>query len=443
MNFFQSIILTIFGFLAIVAVIIFSVTSGRDDSSFAGVFKIWGTLPLSAVKDPLEVFNESNSNLFKVEYIERDKETFEDDFISSLASGTGPDLIIMPESLIVENLDKTLPIPYDFYSARQFDDDFIDGASLFRSSDGIIGLPLYIDPLVMYWNKDIFSTGGAASYPTRWGEFENLVGKLTIGDRTGNISQSAVAMGSYGNISFAKEILVTLFMQSGNDLVRFSGRGGDGGFGTGEDLYKVSLGDVNEDSRGPESALRFFLDFSNPAKKVYSWNVARQNSRSAFSEGTLAIYFGLASDKEVIQKTNPHLNFDVTVLPQRDTAKKRVTFANVYAVAVTRGATKGDMARQIAVKMSGADFAGSLSKAISLPPARRDLLSLGSDDPAGSVFYSSAIIGKSWLDPSPDQTGQIFGDMVLSVSSGGKTELEAISAAGSGLNRLVRGKTKK
>jgi ABC-type glycerol-3-phosphate transport system substrate-binding protein len=439
MNLFQSLVLAVFGLFAIAAVVIFSLTtSGGTDIGFAGTFKLWGTLPASSMEKPLEDFNNANSKLYRLEYVERRKDSFQNDLISALAAGNGPDLVILPETSIVQNSDKILPISYDSYAVRDFNDNFIDGASLFMSKDGIFGMPLYLDPLVMYWNKDIFSTGGVASYPTKWSEFENLAGRLTISNRGGNISQATVAMGSYFNVEHVKDILATLFMQSGSEIVRFTKS--DEFNSTGDSLpYIVSFGGSDDDS-ALESALRFFLGFSDPNKKAYSWNVAMANSKSAFSGGILGVYFGHASDYGSIQKNNPHLNFDVAVIPQRDAAKNRITFGNIYGVSITRVSKNPIIAKQIAINMSGADFTGSLSREISLPPARRDLLSAGAKDPIASVFYSSAIISRAWLDPVPAETYNIFRDLTESVLSGVKTDSQAIRIVRESLTNLIKKK---
>lgn len=434
MNLFQSLVLAIFGLFAITAVLIFSATSsGGGDIGFAGTFQIWGTLPAKTIERVVGDFNKENSKFFQIKYTEKRRETFQNELISALASGKGPDLVIMPESLIIQNADKVLPISYDLYSIRSFNDNFINGASLFMSKDGIFGMPLYVDPLVMYWNKDIFSTGGVASYPTKWSEFENLASRLTISGRGGNISQATVSMGSYANIEHVKNILSALFMQSGNEIIRFTKEGERT-----NEPYQVLLGGYQD--VGPDTALRFFLDFSNPSKRTYSWNIAMPNSKKAFYGGTLAVYFGLASDYGEIQKGNPHLSFDVAVLPQRDTDKLKVTFGNIYGVAVTRGTKNPDISKQIAINMSESNFIKSLSDIISLPPARRDLLSSGTGDPIASVFYSSAIMSKSWLDPLPVGSDEIFREMTESVLSGVSTEVEAIRTAGQKLGNLILGK---
>ncbi len=438
MNLFQSIVLAIFGFLAVAAVVIFSMTSSRGGSiNYAGTFIVWCTLPEATVKDVFDNFSNANSSSYKVQYVEKKADTFETDLVSSLASGDGPDLIFMPQSLIISNRNKILPIGYDLYSARNFSDDFTDGAAIFANKDGIIGMPLYVDPLVMYWNKDLFSSAGVVSFPTHWSEFDSLASKLTKSSSDGNISQSLIAMGSYSNIEHVKDILASLFLQSGNEIVRFA-QGDELNSAGGQSSYSVQLGNNISSDSGTVSALKFFLDFSNPVKRSYSWNTALPNSKTVFAGGTSAIYLGLSSDYSSIRLTNPHLNFDVANLPQRDGSPTRVTYGNFYGVAVTRGTKNPAVAKQIAIDMSDGDFVKSLADAIALPPARRDLLSGGNKDLIQSVFYSSAIISKSWLDPMPTASDQVFQDMIQSAASGSKTEGEILIAAGQKLQNLVK-----
>ncbi len=364
--------------------------------------------------------------------MEKNKDTLENDLVSALASGDGPDLIISPQSLIVQNYDKILPITYDLYSSRTFSDTFIEGASQYMARIGILGMPLYADPLIMFWNKDIFSTAGVASFPKKWGEVSNLTDKLTISDRGGNISQAAIALGVYNNLEHAKEILSALFMQAGDGIISFDNPDEAASSNTRVPI-KVVFGHSNV-----ESAVRFFIDFSNSAKKSYSWNVSMPNSKAAFSGGSLAMYLGLASDYGSIRRSNPHLNFDVGVLPQRDVEKNRVTYADIYAISVTRGTRNAAAAKEIAIAMATTNFAKLVSSAINLPPARRDLLSIGTSDLVASIFYSSAIMSRSWLDPMPIESSAIFQEMIESILSGVKQPRDAIDASAQKLNNLIQ-----
>ena len=95
---------------------------------------------------------------------------------------------------------------------------FIQQAELYLKTDGSLAVPFIVDPLVMYWNRDSFTNAGIATPPKFWDEFTGLNTKLTQKDVNSNIRKSAIAMGEFTNISHAREILGTLFLQSGNPV---------------------------------------------------------------------------------------------------------------------------------------------------------------------------------------------------------------------------------
>lgn len=45
------------------------------------------------------------------------------------------------------------------------------------TKDSIIAFPLTIDPLVMYWNRDILSNAGIVKPPAYWDEIYSIVKK--------------------------------------------------------------------------------------------------------------------------------------------------------------------------------------------------------------------------------------------------------------------------
>jgi hypothetical protein len=105
-----------------------------------------------------------------------------------------------------------------------------------------------------------------------------------------------------------KEILATLFFQSGNNITERSPVTGEVSAVIDKDLEKEF-----EDASGTptESVLDFYTSFANPSKSLYSWNRSLPNSENAFLNGDLAFYFGYASEIKRIQDKNPNLNFDV------------------------------------------------------------------------------------------------------------------------------------
>ena len=76
----------------------------------------------------------------------------------------------------------------------------------------------------------------------------------------------------------------------------------------------------------------------------------------------------------------------------------------------------------------------------SLPPVRRDLLSGKAGDAFRTVFYNSALISHSWIDPDRAGSAATFKNMIESITSGRMLPSEALSDANdeivAGLNKM-------
>lgn len=418
---FQLIVLGVFVFLAVLAVLIFSGVFSRQQAEelTTGPVVVWGTIPTSALGS---VRNELGSLPFVYQEVAEDQ--FEQKFIEALASGEGPDLVVISESFIYEHGSKLYPITFENLPEREFRESFTDAGEVFIQGGQIYALPLLLDPIMMYWNRALFKNAGVARYPVNWVEFNTLPEKLTKKDASGAILESAVALGGSKNITHAKEILSTLVLQTGDPIVDTSGP-----------EPQVVLGSLPGDSAA--SALRFYAEFANPLRSSYSWNSSLPNSRDAFAAESVAMYFGLASDYRTISRKNPHIDFDIATVPQSSSPRAvRTTFTHVYGVAIVKNSQNLAKAFEVAWFMVFRDFAEKLSEALLLPPARRDLLEKGSQDRVLSVTYDSAIIARTWLDPNPLESVTVFRTMIDGATSGEFNFSEAIATGRSLLGAL-------
>src|SRR3989344_8822100 len=123
-----------------------------------------------------------------------------------------------------------------------------------------------------------------------------------------------------------------------------------------------------------------------------------------FEAGDLALYFGYASEYQTIKQKNPHLNFDITVMPQADQASVKMTVGRIQGFAIVKTSSNLAGAMRASLLLSGSDMAKGIAEATKLPPVRRDLLAVRPTDPIQSVFYGSALIARAWHDPSPTET---------------------------------------
>ena len=329
--------------------------------------------------------------------------------MESLADGIGPDIVILREDSIYKNRNKIFVIPYKNYSERVFKDSFIEEGELFLSPEGVMGVPFIIDPMVMYWNRDIFSNNLVSQPPKYWDEMNTLVNKITKKDSAGNVLQSTVALGEWRNITNSKEIISLLLLQAGTPIVSRDSNGA---------LISVLNGSFDRPIKPSQSAISFFTQFSNPTAPTYTWNRSLPSSLNFFLSGNLATYLGFASEIFSIQQKNSNLNFDVTYIPQiRDTTKK-TNFAHIYALAIVRQSREAPSAYTAIRALTEAGAIKALEAATNLPPVRRDLLADQPSDAFRAVFYNSALISSSWIDPNPVATASIFRDMIEGVTGG-------------------------
>ena len=285
---FQITVLGIFGFFIIVGVFLFATyRSGGGENSGPAEALVWGTLPQETIDSTLRAFGVENTNTLSVTYREIPEDSFDAVLVEALASGEGPDLVILPHDLILRHRNKIQAIPFESYTERDFRDRFIDGADIFLEQSGIIALPFNVDPLVLYWNRTLLSNASIPQAPRYWDELESIVPTLALVDESLAIQQSAIPFGEFLNVAHAKEILATLIMQAGSPIVARNER---------EQPVSYLSARLGASTAPGESALRFYTEFSNPSKALYTWNRALPVSTNAFLSGDLAFYPGYASE---------------------------------------------------------------------------------------------------------------------------------------------------
>jgi multiple sugar transport system substrate-binding protein len=427
-NIFQISLMVACIFFAVGGLIVFGVFSRqRGEEGISGTVTIWGTLDRTTVETFVKRAIMDTGAEIEVIYVEKDSATFDAEFVEALAVGTMPDLFILPQDAIIKFRNKITPISYETMPVRMFRDTYIEEAELYLDDEGIVGVPFSIDPLVMYWNRDIFSNAGLVTPPQYWDEFFTFTSKLTKRDDAANIIQSAVALGEFSNVTHAKDIIAALVMQAGNPIVeRQNGRL--------TSILESSLGFVTPPA---SAAIRFYTEFSNPVGPAYSWNRSLANSREAFLSGRLATYFGYASELNELRNKNPNLNFDVAILPQARDTGKRLTFAEMFAFAVPRNVPNYSLAAYTALLVTGPKGIENWVAASGLPPVRRDMITQAQSDPYSAVFYDSAIIARGWLDPNPRQTDDIFKNMIEGTIVGTRRPQESAARASLELQELL------
>lgn len=413
---FQLAITGFFAAFIVIGMMIFAF-GGRGSSVPVAQIVIWGSLPELSFKQVFAKSSLSNSETIKVTYVQKNPKTFDAELVEALASGTGPDLMFITQDSIWKNNNKIFTIPFTSYPERSFRDTFAEEGELFLMSTGPIAIPFSIDPLIMYWNRDIFTDANLTAPPSYWDEFFALSQSLTQKDGSFNIIRATAPLGEFQNINNAKEIMAALMLQAGTPIVTPSGN-----------TYRSAVIERGgADVLPSEAAVSFYTEFSNAAKPFYTWNRSLSSSQSMFLSGDLAVYFGLASEASYLKLKNPNLNFDVAPLPQSRTGGRKITFGKMTGLAILKNSKNIGSAFAVANELTSQGIQKEFTNISGIPSARRDLLARPGSDSLTPILYSSALYAKAWMDPNNTQTDVLFQNLIESITSGRERVTGALS----------------
>ena len=432
LSLFQIIVTVAFIFFIILGVIFFAGVGGLGGGgSSVGQVTIWGTYDGRIMNEIISEQLSEDSRFEQIEYIEKDARFFDSELVEALASGLGPDIFLLKQDTILRHEGKILQIPYDVMSEREFKDTFIQEGELLLGKDGVIALPFVVDPMILYWNRDHYAQAGVSRPPKFWDELLSLTlnGSLTTRNESGAIFKSAFSLGEYQNISHAKELLSMLILQAGGGLVSREENGS---------LNSNLLRRIDDGQAPAENALRFYTDFANPAKSIYTWNRSLPEARRAFISGILSNYIGFSSELSSIRQQNANLNFDVALVPQVRSSGRSVTYGDLTSLAILRASRNIDGAVQVVFALTEDEPLREVSERLNLSPVSLTVLSESQSDPFRVIFRDAALQSKAWLDPNTNRTDEIFQTMIESVVSGRERVNEAVTTANQELENLLR-----
>lgn len=427
---FQIIVLAIFGLIALLALALFASFQGfgrtEDD---VGKVVIWGTIPARQMEPAINQLIQLHKEYGQVTYVERNAASLDSDIANAIASGSGPDLVLLNQEHLMTERARLQVIPFSSISERTYRDTFLPIFDLYLTSEGTYGIPLLVDPLVLFYNKQALQSAGIAQAPTTWEAIAGLTPSLTRITDAQTITRSTISMGGYENITNASAMIATLFFQAGQSITANTNQGVRTSLNTG--------GDSSFGVSSSESALNFYAEFGNPTKTTYTWSRALPTSRLMFSTGDLVFYPGYASERVTIAQTNPNLAFDMTAMPQPQTASTRVTYGRAYALVIPKASHNANGAYEVAVALTQKDILPTLARSTNMAPAVRAQLVPATTDLYEPVFYPQALIAKGWLSPAPATLDAIFAAMIGNITSGRLKPKDALTVADQALNAAL------
>ena len=398
---------------------------GGGGNSQSVTLQFWGTFDDDRFySDAIADFNKTNPGI-RVIYRKFNFEDYEKQLIDSFAAGTGPDIWLMHNTWLPKHGDKIQPLPQEKLSGedkplltlKEFQEQFVDVAVQDLMLGGqIYALPIYIDTLALYYNKDLFNTAGITSPPKTWEEFNDAVKGLTSFDSRGNISRAAAAIGTAKNINRSTDILALLMLQSGVKMT-------NNDHSSATFAKSVSGADVGE------TALQYYTDFANPSKQVYTWNDSQSYSIDAFVNGNVAMMLNYSHHIKTIRDKAARFNFAIAPVPQIAGASVAANYANYWAPTVSKQSKNSIVAWKFLVYLSSTRGNSFYVNASNRPSARRDLLEQQKTDPDLGVFATQALSARSWYQVDSTAIETIFAEMIDGVNFGRASVREALQAA--------------
>src|SRR3989344_1434669 len=235
-----------------------------------------------------------------INYRKLREDEFEKELLDALAEDRCPDIFTIQNTWVTSYVPKIEPLPpkttlaYEItqkslgvkqetlievrdtvsITPRQLQETFVDVVyeDVVRE-EKIYGLPLSVDTLALFYNRDLFNEAGIPLPPKDWLELQEGVSLLTFQNNDGGLVQSAVAMGTAENVKHSTDILALLMLQNGAEITS----------GNRAVFNQIPRGFADRTYNPGIVAITFYTDFANPGKEAYTCNNSSSNSLDAFS----------------------------------------------------------------------------------------------------------------------------------------------------------------
>lgn len=399
--------------------------------------EFWRVFDDSGVFEPIIQEYQRQNPYVTINYRKLTFAEYEETIVNSLAAGKGPDIWSIHNTWLPKHQDKLAPAPESILSYQAYTDTFVDVARDDFTTTGVVidpttgqevqassiyAIPLSVDTLALYYNKDLFNSASIIDPPETWTEMLRATEQITKRDSVGDVSLSAIAMGTASNVNRAPDILSLLMLQNGTQM-------------TSEDGFTATFNRSRIDSASGEEffpgldALRFYTQFADPRKEVYTWTPTKDNSIDAFASEELAMMINYSYQRVNLFDKAPKLNYGIARAPQIDGSNKEVNFANYWGEAVSNSSQNQEEAWRFLLFLAQQTQAQSYADATDRPSARRDVLKEQLNNPELRIFAEQALTAKSWRQTDSGAIDGIFNLMIDSVVLGEAEAEDALSAA--------------
>lgn len=408
---------------------------------------VWGTDDAPTVMEPLIAQYQATHPQIRITYVQKGVEGYQQELIDAWARGTGPNIFFMPNAWVSQMTQYSTPMPADLSvqavqttkgllgsqskiivqrqtapATSVYQDAFVDAVTKDAYVGGQLwGLPLSMDTIVTYYNKDLLADAKIFEPAKTWTELIDQItnNPLTALDPQNTILRSAVGLGTADNVPYASDLLALLMMQNGATMISADGHA------------------AFADQSG-QTALDFYTSFATPSKTNYAWSTDLPNARDMFLQGKVAYYFGTFADRTAIAASG--LSWGVEPMLHLTTegdndavthTQRKVDAARYQMLMVSRASVQNNSsvaAWNFLTYLTRTTTAQQYLKATGKLAALKSLLAPQGADQMMGTYAAQLLTARTWYHGKDGvHAEQYLRDLINSVNAG-QTDLETALA---------------
>jgi multiple sugar transport system substrate-binding protein len=327
------------------------------------------------MKPIIDEFEAKNPNI-KVTYEQKSHKDYRERLQNAINGGNGPDAFRYHHTWVPMLSNTLATIPSDIFPTGDYQQTFYPIAyDWLRSSSGLVGVPLMVDGLGLYYNKEILSAAGKSA-PTTWDELRRTAKQVAIKQEE-TILRGGVALGTTSNVDHWPDIVGLMLLQNSADPEKPNNKQG-------------------------QDAITFYTLF-NTVDHV--WDETMPESTLAFATEKVVMMIAPSWRAHDVHNYNPELDFAIApapTLPDTD-----ITWASFWAEGVSSksNSKKQEAAWKLIAFMAekenmrkfyqqASDAPGRL---FGEPFSRVDLADQLSGDPLVGAYINQMTSAKSWF----------------------------------------------
>lgn len=385
----------------------FILTIINNNSSKNVELIFWGVTKDEKLIQPIiDKYQKENPNI-KITYLKKASSQYEKSLSSQLSTDQSPDIVEIHNTWTNKYGQYLNELPTSILNETEYINTYynICLTSFKRYDNNIYGIPIEIDSLVIFYNKDIFEKEGIKDTPKNWDEFITLSQKLTKFDEDGNPIQYGAGIGSSSNVTYSSDIFSLMVLQNQVPITK-SGK-----------AY------LSSNSR-LEDALLFYTEFITKHKV---WSSTFENDISAFRNGKVAMIF--APSRFALELGNKStINYSTFPTPQIYGLNNDIYLANYWGYSVSDKSSNSKEAWKFIKYLTEQEnlqtiYTNQLSqKGYGIVYSRKDMKNkLDQIDILNTITFSSDYLSQQTLLDTENQN-RIYGSLITYYLKNGKID---------------------